>query len=566
MHGTLPLDKDPVPQVSVAVGITIGLLASFVQSLGLTIQRKSHVLDQARPESERQADYRRPLWLLGFVIFITSNILGSIFQIASLPVVILAPLGAVSLLWNAFFARIILGDVFSKYMIIGTFLIGGGAVLIAIFGVVPEPTHSLEDLLILFGRKTFVVYFSLLGAALGIALIITHIMEWSTYRAIIRVPLETIPTPLITTSPPLSPSRLATERTPLLDPKISRSSTPVLPAENRVFTFIAISYASASGLLSGMCLLFAKSGVELLVLTVAGKNQFGRWESWVLVFGLLVFALLQLWYLHKSLKIADPTLVCPLAFCAYNLSSIVNGLVYFNQFGALSAKQLSLVSLGIVILLGGVWAVSLQPGEEDSGVAEGDWVAPCEEDEVLPIRNPEVERLSPVHFNDEESEILLGTSVRWGEPVIPEAEPLPRAASSSNIPSATMSPPGHTRSTSERRRSSQRLETVPELLHYRSPSAPSSPRRTRSRKVSLGHEVGGGEMGVPNLPLNGFSIGLSPMSPGFAVVPRRRTGGIGGGDEATRRDGDDAATPSEPPPSKWPRLRRILSVGRRPQS
>lgn len=42
-----------------------------------------------------------------------------------------------------------------------------------------------------------------------------------------------------------------------------------------------------------MCLIFAKSGVELLLLTVQGENQFVRWESWALVVGLVVFALLQ---------------------------------------------------------------------------------------------------------------------------------------------------------------------------------------------------------------------------------------------------------------------------------
>lgn len=116
------------------------------------------------------------LWLLGFGIFISSNILGSLVQIASLPVVILAPLGAVSLLWNAFFARLILGDVFSPWMILGTVLIAGGAVLIAVFGIVPEPTRSLDDLLELFKRPTFVAYFSILGAVVFICLAIVRVM------------------------------------------------------------------------------------------------------------------------------------------------------------------------------------------------------------------------------------------------------------------------------------------------------------------------------------------------------------------------------------------------------
>lgn len=126
------------------------------------------------------------LWLIGFsqltldivalpyltlellfvtAIFFLSNILGSVFQIASLPVVILAPLGAVSLLWNAFFARFLLDDEFSRFMILGTLLIVAGAILIGLYGIVPEPTHSLDDLLRLFGRKSFVVYFTLLGVA-----------------------------------------------------------------------------------------------------------------------------------------------------------------------------------------------------------------------------------------------------------------------------------------------------------------------------------------------------------------------------------------------------------------
>jgi hypothetical protein len=46
--------------ISIPLGIFIGLVASFIQSLGLTIQRKSHVLNSQQPERRRKADYRRP--------------------------------------------------------------------------------------------------------------------------------------------------------------------------------------------------------------------------------------------------------------------------------------------------------------------------------------------------------------------------------------------------------------------------------------------------------------------------------------------------------------------------
>lgn len=49
-------------------------------------------------------------------------------------------------------------------MVFGTLFVVAGAILIGIFGIVPEPAHSLDDLLRLFHRTSFMVYFSLLGA------------------------------------------------------------------------------------------------------------------------------------------------------------------------------------------------------------------------------------------------------------------------------------------------------------------------------------------------------------------------------------------------------------------
>jgi drug/metabolite transporter (DMT)-like permease len=130
---------------------------------GLTIQRKSHVQDENQPFDLRRKPHRRPLWLLGFAIFISSNLFGTVFQIGALPIVILAPLGAVSLLWNALLAKVLLGDVFTSWMALGTAMVATGAVLIAVFGVVPEPNHSLDDLLHLLARPAFVVFASVLG-------------------------------------------------------------------------------------------------------------------------------------------------------------------------------------------------------------------------------------------------------------------------------------------------------------------------------------------------------------------------------------------------------------------
>ncbi|KAF7339476.1 hypothetical protein MSAN_02161900 [Mycena sanguinolenta] len=516
----------------IVLGISIGLLASFIQSLGLTIQRKSHVLNESLPEHQQRVEHRRPLWLLGFAIFISSNIIGSLVQIASLPVVILAPLGAVSLLWNAFFARLLLGDVFSPWMILGTLLIAGGAILIAVFGIVPEPTRSLEDLLALFRRPAFIVYFSLLGATVLVSLIITHAAEFSFNRRLARNNLRDISPPRTNSAPllnvPENPSVLTTgvtdtitdaittERTPLLDRKSNPSSASVTSSRspsrsprhndtpegrsiNRTRLALAISYSSFSGIISGMCLLFAKSGVELLLLTLRGQNQFWRWQAWVLVLGLVAFALLQLWYLHKALILADPTLVCPSAFCFYNLSSIVNGLVYFDQFSLIPPLHLGLVVLGIFVLLGGVWIVSIHTGGHRCRLVVAE---PENNSRVEPTRPPPL-------FSRSRSELNIYT-------VSPD-EALLSPVSTMSTPLPTSPPPVRGSGTGLYGAAARR----PRSSHIRAQTTASTYSELPSPSAPVPNPVAA--LGA------GLQIGLSPVSPGFGIGPGRERGRITSG-------------------------------------
>jgi hypothetical protein len=46
--------------ISIPLGIVIGLIASFIQSLGLTIQRKSHVINQSLSKHQQRVEHRRP--------------------------------------------------------------------------------------------------------------------------------------------------------------------------------------------------------------------------------------------------------------------------------------------------------------------------------------------------------------------------------------------------------------------------------------------------------------------------------------------------------------------------
>ncbi|KAI6136644.1 hypothetical protein F5141DRAFT_1075829 [Pisolithus sp. B1] len=562
-------------EISIPLGIFIGLMASFVQSGGLAIQRRSHVLNSQVPESERKAEYR--------LVFITSNVLGSFVQIASLPVVILAPLGAVSLLWNALFARLLL----RPPLILGTALIGGGAALIAVYGIMPETTRGLDELIALFVRPAFLGWFCAEAALVVVCLIVTHVAEYSLARQVDARPYaflqssdlgQPLPGPALLASPSLSSSRdLPTrqvfncieepgvinrtdERTPLLDPKgngarsmspsskcassPARSSaitTPVafLPMANRTALFLALAYAAASGIMSGLCLIFAKSGVELLLLTFGGSNQFYRWEAWALVGGLVVFAIGQLWYLNRGLRLADP------AFLRFASTTFRTSL----------DRTSSSLSVGMVVLLGGVWAISAEAGVEHAWLDQSDEEAAetepltssVDEADVVEYPGPSCDdrtgygRLAavPMEQNARSEGALDGATTVWDMPSVIREVPL---SSGPNHSSIGESPADWSWRRRASRGASQRRTVRSHTEHVLPSARTGSLYRHSVGEAEAVHvsgpplsvlRTGGGQAMSPP----GLMIGLSPVSPGFGVM-----GGTEGGSQwshqaARRRSG-----------------------------
>ncbi|KAK3814289.1 MAG: magnesium transporter NIPA-domain-containing protein [Benniella sp.] len=366
------------PQHNYAAGISIAVATSIVQSLGLTLQRKSHVLNEAiHPKELRRTACQQPLWHFGFYTYILSNIIGTLFSIGYLPVIILAPLGAVTLVFNAVFARLFLGDVFSRQSVLGTLLILLGAVMIGLFGIVPEPSHSLEDLIQLWRRPGFIIYFSMIEFAVVSLLVTCTVTEQilkrdakanlahSRYRSgslaggSVISASDSRRTMFYGSQPPPQQSYYSK----LISGRIQqRNLTPA-----RIKTMLGISYGCVSGLLSSQTLLIAKSAIELLMLTlIEGDNQFENPLSWFLVVALISAALLQLYYLNKGLKLCDTVLLVPLSFCVYNVSCLFNGLVYYDQWGRLHWWQILLVLFGISQVLIGVLVLAWRPTPEDN--------------------------------------------------------------------------------------------------------------------------------------------------------------------------------------------------------
>ena len=67
----------------------------------------------------------------------------------------------------------------SRGILSGTVLIASGAVLIALNGSLPEPNHTLSELLLLFQRPSFVAWISVLSISIILVLFLSHVIEHS---------------------------------------------------------------------------------------------------------------------------------------------------------------------------------------------------------------------------------------------------------------------------------------------------------------------------------------------------------------------------------------------------
>ena len=247
-----------------------------------------------------------------------------------------------------------------------------------------------------------------------------------------------------------------------------------------------------------------------------------------------------------------------MAFCFYNLSSIFNGLVYFDQFSVLSKKQIILVLVGIVILLAGVWIVSFPPTGGYS-IDIGAWTAAEDEDEEeesVPLlrsgqTSPAAESDSESSDDEEQqhddeplprpshSRRSRSEDIRLGAVAPDQAGALPNFQQHHRWitePPAPVTPPSPSTPAPPRARRPRReseAERSASMRRSRSTYGTASPpptfsggrRRRTTVAAPLSPPIPGATVHGQSA-LAGFSIGLSPVSPGFALVPterRRRT-------------------------------------------
>ncbi|KAI9343867.1 hypothetical protein DFJ73DRAFT_761814 [Zopfochytrium polystomum] len=411
-------------------------------------------------------------WYIGFALYIVCQSLGSFFTLPFIPAMLVAPLGSAGLIFNALFSALFLKTRITLWDWSGTVLIMIGGAIVSIFGYLEAGDRlSIEDLISLWSRPIFIIYFSVLASVVVCLLVWAAVLEHrkrahfskmtvltptsaeatplllsqdrpmnpqgpprtvtpqspnyasatsprrrrfssygsasglrpsndlqiiataaddhflieedSTYsstltnpvRPLNRIPVNNSPAPPLSTigrslsagtsrNAP-SPSRIQVGGRGFPG-SISSPATPSTPAgvaghsPGHSVGSAGLLYAVIGGVAASSTLLLAKSGIELVIISIAEReNQFRHPLAFVIIALLVLTLFLQLFGLNKAIALTSPLVAVPLFFTHFTVLSITNSIIYLNQLDVLTTGRLTAIGSGVGIIIAGVWTLSL---------------------------------------------------------------------------------------------------------------------------------------------------------------------------------------------------------------
>lgn len=296
-------------------GVLLCLLSSTLTSLGVVLQKYSHVRQSGQKE-ENGAYYMQGWWVIGCAIWLLAQVI-NLISMGLAPQAILSVLASWTIMCNVVIARLVLGEVVSSGGVLAMVGLLFGAVLVVIGAprtMAPEVSGDVRVLSGLFLHRGFLVGTALLT---GCFVLLQYL---SGYFA-------------------AGGSRVKTS---------------------------SLFWVSAAAVFSGYTSLLFKC-VSLMVIALPEKAPLPWVSPWAytILLSAMLCGVAEVHCLNLGLRIGDAVTMMPLYFSLGMLSQIMTNGIFFSEFGQFASFQQAVVfsigvvvSLGFVVLLSGVRAKS----------------------------------------------------------------------------------------------------------------------------------------------------------------------------------------------------------------
>ncbi|GMF09235.1 unnamed protein product [Phytophthora lilii] len=285
-------------------GFLISLVFSVLNSVGINLQKLSMSRNDAA--EVKKTTLKQPLWMLGFGLVCLGSLLDFVaFGMA--PQTLLAPLAALSLVWNMLIAPIFHKEKVTKQNLLATAIIFVGVTLTVIFAGHSTPSYELEDLIRLYQQPAMYAYITLIVCFLG------GLFTFCRYI----------------------------ERTHNFEEGL----------------FHIICYGGIAGTFGGQSVLLAKSTVELLKSAIWGDSgfyMFTQFTSYVIIAGLGACLGFQVHFLNGGLARFDALVVIPVYQSFWILMSVLGGIMYFEEYVSMTRTQMFMFTIGGCVTILGI--------------------------------------------------------------------------------------------------------------------------------------------------------------------------------------------------------------------
>lgn len=298
------------------------------------------------------------MWFFGFILFIIANILGSLIQITTLPLIILSPLQSIGLIFNSILSCMLLpGESFTRKLAIGTAIIAVGAFIIAYNGNTEQaeaPGDADEKFAMIISKLTLPMFLSwFILTFLFIACLL--FVNW-----------------------------VITKRRNHL--KLKRQTRNTVKLLNYYQFTKGVNYGVISGTLTAHTFLFAKSLIDTIVETILSQSHFKQITTNLTPYFLLIVMLsiigCQLTAFNLGLSQILTSILYPLCFLVYNLCNLINDVSFNSLIGdhKMSLKGLAWVVIGLFGVLFGVILISW---DSAFGISTKDLIQLTSENELI---------------------------------------------------------------------------------------------------------------------------------------------------------------------------------------
>jgi hypothetical protein len=300
------------------IAVLVRCLTLSLIALGIVLQRKSHLQNDQKPADRRKNALRRPLWHLGFWMYVLSSVVGDLVGISSLPLLVIAPLTTFVLFFNAIFSKWVLKEEMSLKGWIGTVIIAISSVVLAILLNLPADPKTADEMRKNLLRPGYLAYCSINVVVLAIC----FLAIWYCKRNLVR-----------------------------WNDNDDKQTNEAKFARTRLY--IALLYQLTSTILAAQALVFAKMTFDLI------KELF---HSHIGVGVLIVTIVTTIWQLilfNSSLHYYSTLVTVPFGYSIGIILACVNTLVYYDSFSLLAPWKIVVVAMSIVGTIGGIWLLSV---------------------------------------------------------------------------------------------------------------------------------------------------------------------------------------------------------------